>query len=460
MKDIKTDNLSKIIEKYKGNPFMYPEYPHKRYWKKNLDGRDDIKSHYVNLIKKHINEKYLLYIHIPHCHTQCLYCTCHVEITKDYSKVKRFLNFLYKEMDLYKKIFQEHNIKPNFTDVHLGGGSPTYPKEEDFDLLVNKLSNFTNVFKLNEFTIEIDPRRVKEEKLEYYHSKGINRISLGVQEFDLEVQKLINRVQPDKLIEQILTPKIRKLFKHGVNFDIICGLPGQNLKNFEKTVEKIIDFNPDRICLNYMHMSTKFHPHQLKMPKEKIPDEELRKELFILATEMLEKNNYIRAGYDHFVNKDDKLYDEIKSNKLKWNRLGIVTGNYENIIGMGVSSVGKLEGGFHYQNTFENTEYENLLSKELLPISNFHVMSKDDEIREEVIQSLRTYFYLNISNVEKKYSINFFEYFKLSVEKLNIYKKENMLNIDKEKIEIINSGTEFANLIASEFDTYLSKKLT
>ena len=171
---------------------------------------------------------------------------------------------------------------------------------------------------------------------------------------------------------------------------------------------------------------------------------------------MLEKNNYIRAGYDHFVNKDDKLYDEIKSNKLKWNRLGIVTGNYENIIGMGVSSVGKLEGGFYYQNTFENTEYENLLSKELLPISNFHVMSKDDQIREEVIQSLRTYFYLNISNVEKKYSINFFEYFKPNVEKLNIYKKENMLNIDKEKIEIINSGTEFANLIASEFDTYLS----
>ena len=100
------------------------------------------------------------------------------------------------------------------------------------------------------------------------------------------------------------------------------------VKNFEQTVKKIIDFHPDRICLNYMHLSTKFHPHQLKMPKDKIPDENLRKELFSLASNLLENNHYARAGYDHFVSKDDKLYDELKDNKLKWNRLGIVTGTY------------------------------------------------------------------------------------------------------------------------------------
>ena len=118
---------------------------------------------------------------------------------------------------------------------------------------------------------------------------------------------------------------------------------------------------------------------------------------------MLEDNHYARAGYDHFVSKDDKLYDELKDNKLKWNRLGIVTGNYENIIGAGVSSVGKIEGDFYYQNTFENDEYEKLLSQNKLPISNYHVMSGEDKLREEIIQSLRTYFYLDIKLIEKIY---------------------------------------------------------
>ena len=172
---------------------------------------------------------------------------------------------------------------------------------------------------------------------------------------------------------------------------------------------------------------------------------------------MLEKNNYARAGYDHFVSKDDKLYDELKSNKLKWNRLGIVTGNYENIIGTGVSSVGKIEGDFYYQNTFENDEYEKMLSKNLLPISNFHVMSKDDQIREEIIQSLRTYFLLDVKAIEEKFSINFFDQFKNTIEKLRIYEKENMLKIQKDQIEVINSGTQFANLMASEFDTYIPR---
>ena len=457
MKNLDSENFEKIIKRYQSNPFMYVEYPHKRYWNKNLKNEIDLKNYFIESLKKHNDKKYLLYVHIPHCHTQCLYCTCHVEITKDYSRVKRFLDYLYKELDLLDEIFKETGLKPNFTDVHLGGGSPTYPKKEYFDILIEKLSKFVDLSKLNEFSIEIDPRRVKEEKIEYYHSKGINRISLGVQEFDTEVQKLINRVQPDKLIDRILTPKIRKLFKHGINFDIICGLPGQNLNNFEKTVKKIIDFNPDRICLNYMHLSTKFHPHQLRMPKDKIPGEKLRKELFTLATEMLEKNNYARAGYDHFVSKDDKLYDELKSNKLKWNRLGIVTGNYENIIGTGVSSVGKIEGDFYYQNTFENDEYEKMLSKNLLPISNFHVMSKDDQIREEIIQSLRTYFLLDVKAIEEKFSINFFDQFKNTIEKLRIYEKENMLKIQKDQIEVINSGTQFANLMASEFDTYIPR---
>ena len=164
---------------------------------------------------------------------------------------------------LLTNLFDNLGIYPIVSDVHLGGGSPTYPKVEDFDKLIEKLNQIVDIKKLSEFSIEIDPRRLKEDKMIYYHSKGINRISFGVQEFDVEVQKLIARVQPKKLMERLLTPTIREMFPNGINFDLICGLPGQNLINFNTTIQSVIDLNPDRICLNYMHMSPKFHPHQL-----------------------------------------------------------------------------------------------------------------------------------------------------------------------------------------------------
>ncbi len=452
-----SENLKTILEESKKDAYMYVEFPHKKYWNNNLKNESSINDYFGESLLNSKDKNYLYYIHIPHCHTQCLYCTCHVEITKDYNVVKKYFDYLLKEIDIQIDIFKKYNIKPKITDLHYGGGSPTFLKKDEFDKLNDKLKNFVDFENLNECAIEIDPRRIREDMMHFYHSRGINRISFGVQEFDKEVQKMIARLQPEFLLERLLTKEIREKFKNGINFDLICGLPGQNLKNFEETIKKTIEFSPDRICLNYLHVSPKFHPHQLKMPKDKLPDEVQRKELFQLAVENLLSNNYIRAGYDHFVKNNDSLAEEIKKNQASWNRLGIVTGSYTNTIGAGVSATCKIEGELYYQNCFENNTYEDLLDKNILPITKYHSLSKDDQIREKIIKDIRLFFKIDKEFINKEYNIEFDSYFKGEIDRLSIFFEEDLLENTNKDLKILEKGKVFSNLIASKFDNYLNK---
>jgi oxygen-independent coproporphyrinogen-3 oxidase len=447
---------SKEYLKYNNNAYMYVEFPHKKFWNKQINNSASFESFFSESLKELQKDNYLYYVHIPHCHTQCLYCTCHVEITKDYEVVKKYLNLLLKEIDVQLNIFTTANINPIITHLHMGGGSPTFLKPEEYDVLTKKLEKFINFNQLFEYSIEIDPRRIKEDRMYYYHSKGINRISFGVQEFDKEVQKMIARVQPASLTEKLLTKEIRKLFPNGINFDLICGLPGQRLVTFQTTIKKTIELNPDRICLNYMHLSPIYHPHQLKMPKDLIPDENLRKELFLLAEEMLLKNGYLRAGYDHFIKKTDYLAEQIKNKRAGWDRLGIVSGQYNGILGAGVSSVGKLNGKLYYQNTFENIEYERLINLKRLPVANFHFVSKKDQISEYVIKNLRQYFYINKKDVNSKFNLEFDDFFKKPINLLKEFEQDNLLINNENYIKLTKTGEIYSNLIASKFDYYIN----
>ena len=447
-------NFKKYLENYDNNSFMYVEYPHKKFWNNKLQNKP-LDSYLFDSIEKNIDQNFLYYIHIPHCHTQCLYCTCHVEITKDYNVVMKYFNYLVKELEIQKKIFKKLEHPIFFTDLHFGGGSPTFLKEEEFDIIQTKLESFIDFKNLNEYTIEIDPRRIKEDRMIYYHSKGINRISFGVQEFDIDVQKAVNRVQPDFLIDRLLKKEIRDLFPNGINFDLLCGLPNQTLAGFKKTIEKTIDYNPDRICLNYMHMSPRFHPHQLEMKKNVLPDQSLKKELFILAEESLTKNGYIRAGYDHFIKETDYLAKEFKNSKAGWNRLGVVTGEYENILGAGVSSTCKINGQINYQNTFENSNYFELIDNNQLPISTFHISSKDDKIREFIIKNLRQFFRVDKKVVSEMFKINFDEYFDETLKEINEFETNKLLQNNPDEIVLSKSGMVISNLVASRFDKYL-----
>lgn len=458
MTKILTATDSYLIQKYNTEAFMYVEYPHKRYWEKNIKSDKDYRSALIAQYSNNHDQGAMLYVHMPYCQSQCWFCTCHVEITKSYDDVKEYMDLLFREFDMLAEFLKENNLKPTIDEIHLGGGSPTFIKEPEFDLLVEKLKSIADFSKLKEFSIEIDPRRVKHDRMRYYHSKGITRVSFGVQDFDPDVQKAVNRLQPAELTERLLIPEIRELFPNGINFDLICGLPHQSVDSISRTIDEVVKLSPDRICLNYLHIAPTFHKHQLLMPQDALPDVYKKKDLFTTALEKLTASGYIRTGYDHFAKPSDDVAKALENGEMGWNRLGVTAGRYMDIIGLGVSSVGTIGKHYYMQNTFSRAEYKESLDAGRFPVATAHKLSDDDVLRRDVIQMLRSYFQLPFSKIEQKYNISFKDYFQNELQRLDGFITDGILEVNDEGIQITEVGQQFANLVCSNFDSYLSSQ--
>jgi len=459
-----TNNLSEdinknLIEKYNYSSFMYTEYPHKSFWSKKL-GEKDFRVGLKSLCERKDNAPLMLYVHIPFCSKQCLYCTCHTIITKEYQMVKEYLNFIFREIDLLREFFNENSLVPNIKELHLGGGSPTILDKQEFDLLIEKLQTIVDFKGLREFSLEIDPREVDKEKMRYYHAAGVNRVSFGVQDFDINVQKAINRIQPPELIEELLAPDIRRCFSNGINFDIICGLPNQTKESIKKTFMRIVKMSPDRVCFNYLHYSPKFSRHQVIMHDGRngrpsnLPDLFEKKVLFNEALSVLLDGGYLRIGYDHFARPTDDVAKAVKENTLQWNALGVTPGGYQDVIGLGLHSYSTL-GNYYFQNFFELSDCELAVTNGKFPISRGYILDRDDEIRRDVIKTLRNFFFLNYKDIEKKYDIEFKEYFREEIVVLAKFSEDDLLELSDNRIIINESGYQFADLFCSVFDSYI-----
>jgi len=380
-------------------------------------------------------------------------------ITTEYSRVRNYLNLLYREIELLKEFFDENGIAPNIQEIHLGGGSPTFVREEDFSRLIEHLGLVANVQKLREFSIEIDPRRADADRMRYYRRMGINRISFGVQDFDLKVQQAVNRVQPAELTENLLTPEIRNLFENGVSFDIICGLPHQTPDSIRATIEKVVEMSPDRICLNYLHHDPNRTKHQRIMsdglhgrPLE-LPDLYKRKELFVEALNILRTSGYVRTGYDHFAKPSDSVAKALTKGEMGWNALGVTAGGYANVIGIGIFSISTI--GNHYaQNLYNIPDYEKAIIQGHLPIYRGHELTEDDLIRRDVIQTLRNYLSLQFGSIDQRHGINFKEYFASELSRLDLFIKDGLVELRDDAILITESGYQFTNVICHVFDIY------
>lgn len=444
-----------LIEKYGERTFMYTEYPNARFWSREYKD-SDYRAALKNIFRDNSRAPLMLYVHIPHCHAQCLFCTCHTVITRNYDDVKRYMRVFHLEIDMLKRFFEEQGAHQNIREIHLGGGSPTYLKKQEFDELIEKLGFIADVKNLDEFSIEIDPRHVKKDMMHYYREKGINRISFGIQDFDLKVQEAVGRVQPAELTERLITPDIRGLFKQGVNFDILCGLPYQTRETMRKTMERVVTLSPDRICLNYMHFAPEFSPHQLLMPA--FPGNLERKLLFIDALEILSENGYLRIGYDHFAKPTDSLARALGNKTVQWNRLGVTPGRYTMTIGTGVSGVSMFEPDYYFQNVYETAEYGRMLKEGAFPIYRGYKLTHDDAIRNDVIKTLRNYFFVRYQDMEAKYTIDFQNYFAKELEILKHMSEDGLIDFDGSSIAITELGDCFADRIYGIFDRYTERK--
>ncbi|MBR9705314.1 oxygen-independent coproporphyrinogen III oxidase [Candidatus Pacearchaeota archaeon] len=450
--------LKKLLDKYDYRSFVYAEYPHKSHWKETFSD-DDFKDSLLTFKEEKKDSPLMFYVHIPFCNVQCFYCTCHTCITSKYEEIKEYLNYLYKEIDLIKDFLNKNEIKLNVKEIHIGGGSPTLLNESDFDTLINKIQSIIDLDNLREFSIEIDPRNISEEKLVYYRKKGINRISFGIQEFDKSVQKAINRIQPVEVVEKLLTQNIRNLFPHGINFDILVGLPNQTIDSITKTFDTIVKLSPDRICYSYLGFFPKYSKHQLVMVDGKngrpttLPNNIEKRLMFLKGAQILENNNYVRVGFEHFAKKTDQVVKALKEGKLKWNALGITTGDYTDVLAIGASGSNTL-GKYYSQNNYLKEGYYEKLNENKFPIFKGYILNKDDEIRRDVAQYIRNYNKLDYKFIEDKHNIKFNEYFKSEIEKFNEFEKDKILTITDCGFEITEIGREFVLFVCGIFDKY------
>ena len=433
----------------------YSSYPVLGEWKGIKDKTNYVEA-LIYFLKNNPERPLHLYLHIPYCARLCYYCGCRIQVSNRRETINSFVMSLIKEINMLNDLFEKNNILPNFKEVHLGGGTPSHLTTDELQLIVNAISKFVNIKKLKEFSMEIDPRTVNFDDFDDYKSFGVDRISFGVQDFDSNVQEKINRIQPFELIEKIIKKEIQTKFK-GVNFDLLYGLPGQTIKTFRETIRLTKLLSPNRITLiKYAHIP-EMRRHMKMIKVEDLPDKKDLPTMFVESTEELINGGYSWVGIDHFAKKDDQLAIA-KDNKTVYRNFGGETPGFtKDIISLGPSSTSSF-GNNYFQATYDLLEYKRDVENNLFPIAKHYELSRDDIIRRACNFSLQCNQILDINKINKKYNINFLEYFKHEISKLKSFENKGFIKFNNTTIEVETLGRYFIRHICQTFDTFLDEE--
>lgn len=391
-----------------------------------------------------------LYIHIPFCNTLCFYCACNKVITKDRSKSADYVRYLIKEMAMQAKLLGKGQV---VEQLHFGGGTPTFLSDDEIRQLMAAIRENFKLVEDGEYSIEIDPRKVSDETIALLGSAGFNRISIGVQDFDEEVQRAVNRIQSEEETMRVITAARANGFK-SVSIDLIYGLPRQTLAGFGVTLDKVIAANPDRLSIyNYAHMPTLFKP-QRRIHEEELPAPQVKLDILSMAVNKLTAAGYVYIGMDHFAKPEDELAVAQRQGRLHRNFQGYSTHSDCDLVALGVSSIGKI-GPTYSQNYRELEDYYDALDRDQLPIMRGLELNADDLVRRAIIQALMCHFELAKESLNIAYLIDFDSYFATELEELREYEREGLLEISKEWISVTPKGRMLIRNICMVFDKYL-----
>ena len=444
-----------LLKKYDVDAFDYTDYPHKKFWSEDI-GDDEYKAALIRQYSKPQDSSVLLYFHIPFCEEICNFCICSKTRTKDYSRVNDYLqNILFAEIDLLARLIQDNDLSINVEEIFLGGGSPTFMREKEFDEFIEHLKPIVDVKDLKQFCIEVDPRRVDIDRMRFYHSRHINKISIGIQDFDRPVQIEANRIQPPEMVERLLTPEIREYFP-SINFDVLIGLPKQTRKSIRKTMERVVKMSPDRVSLAYLHYSPAYRPNMRQLVRNTpLPDFYERKELFVEALNILLEADYLRTGFENFAKPSDPLGKAFQEKKAFFSSLGAITGQCRDVIAFGSSAHGAIGPNFSTQNHYEIDRCRKAIDQGKFPIFRGIELNQDDKLRDYLIRSLRTYLKIDFGDIELRYGIDFRKYFAKELKIMDEFIVDHLVILTETGLEMTEIGKHFANLIASVFDQYV-----
>ena len=395
-----------------------------------------------------------IYYHIPFCSTLCFYCACNKIVTKNKGKANEYLNYLYKEIECQAKLYSTGR---SVTQLHLGGGTPTFLSIEQIDKLLQTTGKYFSLTsgQSRDYSIEIDPRSVEIDAIHDLWSLGFNRLSLGVQDFDPAVQKAVHRIQPEeKTLEMINTA--RDIGFQSTNVDLIYGLPLQTAKSFARTVNTIIEAAPERLSIfNYAHMPQYFYP-QKRINEQDLPNPTEKLEMFRQFVETLTEAGYVYIGMDHFAKPSDSLVTARDARTLHRNFQGYASHADCDLVGMGVTSISKVANSYS-QNTKTLDEYYQMITENRLPVVRGINLNSDDLMRRDIIESLMCYGELTYSCIEKRHNIEFREHFANELIELGNMESDGLLEIGPERILVLNTGRFLIRNISMVFDAYQNR---
>jgi len=394
-----------------------------------------------------------LYVHVPFCANVCYYCACNKVITKDRGRAQPYLQRLQQEIRMLAC-----HVDPRQTveQLHLGGGTPTFLSHAELRQLMGHLRQHFTLLDddSGDYSIEIDPREADWSIMGLLRELGFNRVSLGVQDLDPQVQRAVNRLQSLEETRAIVEAA-RTLQFRSVNIDLIYGLPHQTPDTFARTVDEIIALQPDRLSVfNYAHLPERFMP-QRRINSAELPAPEVKLQMLQRTVEQLTQAGYRYIGMDHFALPDDELAIAQEESTLQRNFQGYTTHGHCDLLGLGVSAISQI-GDFYCQNSNDLNDYQSQLASEQLATKRGLLCNADDRLRRAVIQELICYFELNFADIERRFMVDFRGYFKDEWPQLLKMARDGLIEIDLSGIRVLPAGRLLVRSVCMVFDAYLT----
>ena len=396
-----------------------------------------------------------LYFHIPFCDTVCYYCACNKIVTKNRKHAEPYLDNLCKEIAMQGDLFDSSRI---VNQLHWGGGTPTFLNDEQMQRLmsVTRAHFSLRVDDGGEYSIEIDPRETHDSTIQRLRKLGFNRVSLGVQDFDPDVQQAVNRLQGEAQTFDVMTAARQAGFR-SINIDLIYGLPKQTVVSFARTLDKILAAEPDRLSVfNYAHMPNRFKT-QRQINDHDLPSPDVKLAILQMIGLRLTDAGYVYIGMDHFAKPDDELAIAQREGKLYRNFQGYSTHSDCDLVGLGITSIGRV-GDAYIQNVKDLESYDHLLHHHKLPVFKGVDLDADDKLRRAVITQLICHFELDFATIERQFAIAFETYFGRELEALKPMQTDGLLTVTSSGITVSAAGRMLIRNICMVFDRYLAQK--